>query len=598
MKTLFVGINAKFIHSNPAIRYIQKYASDRDVAIDFVEYTINQSLDLILDGIVSRNPELVGFSCYLWNIGMVRKLVVMLKQVQPEIRILLGGPEVSYDTVEMMTAVAEIDFIIAGEGEVSSTELVRNLMNGCPIEHVLGLTYRSDSGIVKNPPSAPISMADVPFIYDGAMEGLAHRIVYYETSRGCPYRCQYCLSSIEKGVRFRPIEMVKRELQFFLDAKVPQVKFVDRTFNAKPAHTWAIWRYLHEHDNGVTNFHFEISADLMDDATIEFLRGVRPGLFQFEVGVQSTHEETIVTIERKVDFDILKEKVRKVMSGGNIHMHLDLIAGLPKEDYPTFRKSFNDVMAIRPEQLQLGFLKVLKGSRIHELQNEYGIIYRQFAPYEVLSTREMTYMDLRRLKDIEELLEIYYNSGQFTTSMMYLMGLHDSDFDCYEKMASYWTANGYHQLPHSKIRLYELLYEYGKAAGADLTLLGELLKHDLCMREKPKKWPSFISQDQKIGDEVRHFYQNEALEETILASYKGYNSKQKTRMAHLERYDRIGHWQGREEINQGAEETFPPIHPSTHPPKPRWLFYDYRAKNPMTGHAKVTDVSRYILDQL
>ena len=571
MKALFVGINAKFIHSNLAIRYIQKYAENQGVVIDTSEYTINQSIDFIFDGIINQAPDLIGFSCYLWNIELIKNLVVMLKQVRPECRVVLGGPEVSYDTKQLIEGLPEVDYIIAGEGEVSATNLVQRLRDKQSLEGLTGLTYLKDGEVVVTVPTPPLDLSLVPFVYEEGLVGLEHRILYYETSRGCPYTCQYCLSSIEKGVRFRPIEMVKRELQFFLDHKVTQIKFVDRTFNAKLSHTLAIWHYLHENDNGVTNFHFEITADLLDEKTLEFLAGVRPGLFQFEVGVQSTHAPTILTVERKVEFEKLKARVLKAMEGNNIHMHLDLIAGLPKEDYLTFAKSFNDVMAIKPEQLQLGFLKVLKGSQIYYLQKDYGIVFRQFAPYEVLSTHEMTYEDLRRLKDIETLLETYYNSNQFSTSIRYLMDCHDSAFDCFEGMSDYWKDQGYNLLPHNKIRLYELMYDYGTTCKrVNRELLKQKLKHDLCTREKPKKWPDFIPQEDQFKETKRAFYQSETNRASVLSSYKEYTSKQCSRMAHLERYTF--------DVAGTSEE------------KVTWLFYDYKKKNIMTGHASVTVV--------
>lgn len=571
MKALFVGINAKFIHSNLAIRTIEKYAENLGVVIDTTEYTINQSVDFILDGIWNQCPDLIGFSCYLWNIEIVKKLVVMLKQVRPDCVIVLGGPEVSYDTKILLESLEDVDYIIAGEGEVSGTNLVKHIRDDLPLEALTGLTYRKDGFVTVSAPTPPLDLSLLPFVYEEGLTGLEHRILYYETSRGCPYTCQYCLSAIEKGVRFRPIEMVQKELQFFLDQQVTQIKLVDRTFNAKLSHTLAIWHYLHEHDNGVTNFHFEITADLMHDATLEFLSSVRPGLFQFEVGVQSTNAPTILAVERKVEFQKLKTRVLKVMEGNNIHMHLDLIAGLPKEDYPTFAQSFNDVMAIRPEQLQLGFLKVLKGSKIYYLQKAYGIVYRQFAPYEVLSTHEMSYEDLRRLKAIEVLLETYYNSKQFSTSIQYMMACHDSDFHCFEAMSDYWKEKGYNLLPHNKIRLYELMYDYGiTCETVDRELLAQYLKHDLCTREKPKKWPNFVKLEEVYKTSIRNFYQDESNRITLLASYKDYTSKQCSRMAHLERYTY-------DVLGTGQAIVI-------------WLLYDYKKSDVMTGHACVTAV--------
>lgn len=571
MKSLLIGINAKYIHTNLAIRYINKYGLSHDVTTEICSYTINQPLDLILEALLVQGPDVVAFSCYLWNIEMIKKLAVMIKQVHPEVIIIFGGPEVSYDSEELMSNFEAVDYVVAGEGEVAVTSLLKSLEEGSSVSGIQGVVYREDGKVIVNQAGHAMDMAEIPFPYEEGLEGLDNHILYYETSRGCPYSCQYCLSSIEKGVRFRPLDMVKKELQFFLDHKVTQVKFVDRTFNAKISHTLAIWRYLHEHDNGVTNFHFEITADLLDEATIEFLAEVRPGLFQFEVGVQSTNEETIIAVERATNFDVLKKRVMKAMKPGNIHMHLDLIAGLPKEDYKTFAKSFDEVMAIKPEQLQLGFLKVLKGSKIHLLQKSYGIVYRAFAPYEVLQTKELSYEALRRLKAIEELLEAYYNSHKFATAIDYLMACHSSAFKCFECMADYWTINGYFLLPHNKIKMYDLIYEFGcKVEGVDASKLKALLKHDLCLQEKPKKWPEFIQPDEAHKTDVREFYQEEARMATLFENYKGYTSKQISRMAHLEcfEFDVVG---------DGEK-------------KNQWIFYDYKARNVMTGLAKATVV--------
>lgn len=571
MKSLLIGINAKYIHTNLAIRYINKYGLSHGVTTEICSYTINQPLDLILEALLVQGPDVVAFSCYLWNIEMIKKLAVMIKQVHPEVIIIFGGPEVSYDSEELMSNFEAVDYVVAGEGEVAVTSLLKSLEEGSSVSGIQGVVYREDGKVIVNQAGHAMDMAEIPFPYEEGLEGLDNHILYYETSRGCPYSCQYCLSSIEKGVRFRPLDMVKKELQFFLDHKVTQVKFVDRTFNAKISHTLAIWRYLHEHDNGVTNFHFEITADLLDEATIEFLAEVRPGLFQFEVGVQSTNEETIIAVERATNFDVLKKRVMKAMKPGNIHMHLDLIAGLPKEDYKTFAKSFDEVMAIKPEQLQLGFLKVLKGSKIHLLQKSYGIVYREFAPYEVLQTKELSYEALRRLKAIEELLEAYYNSHKFATAIDYLMACHSSAFKCFECMADYWTINGYFLLPHNKIKMYDLIYEFGcKVEGVDASRLKALLKHDLCLQEKPKKWPEFIQPDEAHKTDVREFYQEEARMATLFENYKGYTSKQISRMAHLEcfEFDVVG---------DGEK-------------KNQWIFYDYKARNVMTGLAKATVV--------
>jgi radical SAM superfamily enzyme YgiQ (UPF0313 family) len=470
-----------------------------------------------------------------------------------------------------------IDVVVSGEGEVATTLLMKHLEDQQCIESLDGITFRNNQGnIQKNPQGQPMSMADVPFVYRDELEDLDHRILYYETSRGCPYHCQYCLSSIEKGVRFRPLDLVLPELQFFLDQKVRQVKFVDRTFNADKKHAMAIWSYLKDHDNGYTNFHFEITADLLDELAIEFLNTVRTGLFQFEIGVQSTNEATIVDIERKMDFSILKERVLSLKKGHNIHLHLDLIAGLPKETYKAFNKSFDDVMAIRPEQLQLGFLKVLKGSMIYDLQKEYGITYRSFAPYEVLMTKELSYLDLRQLKQIEDLLERYYNSGQFPNSVSYMMSQHESPFVFFEKFAKYWEEKGLFHLKHHKLKLYDFLLAYAKTVeGKELSTIQGLLTHDLCLQEKPKKWPDYVNPSDQAILEIKEIYQDEVHQSIFLESYSDYTTKQISRMAHMEKYNF--------DIVRFIESGFTDMIP-----KASFVFYNYVQKDLMTSLATVT----------
>lgn len=588
MKKLLVGINSKFIHSNLAIRYIQKYGEGVGMTIHIAEYTINQSCDYILEEIVNQEPDVIGFSCYLWNIDYIVRLSKVLKKVLPKVQIIYGGPEVSYDSSHWIETLPQVTYVVRGEGEKSMIALLSYIEDKKPrsdeaqkelLQNLEGITYRLGDKAVSNPQGLPMSMAEVPFVYDSDMEGLDHRIIYYETSRGCPYSCEYCLSSIEKGVRFRPLDMVYKELQFFLDQKIMQVKFVDRTFNADKDHAMGIWQYLKDHDNGYTNFHFEMTADLIDDEMIALMKSLRVGLVQFEVGVQSTNEATIIDMHRKTNFDLLKSHVIKIKNAHNIHLHLDLIAGLPKEDYTAFGKSFNDVMAMRPEQLQLGFLKVLKGSMIYIKREAYGIVYRDYAPYEVLCTKEMTYKDLSRLKRIEALLEFYYNSGQFNQSVEYMMQSHETPFRFYEALAEFWQEKGYFHLKHTRVKMYDLLYEYGnQVPSIDQEFFKSLILHDLCSKEKPKKWPDFAIRPEGTGNDVKNFYKDEDHMTQYFMNYEGYNHRQIQRMTHIESYEYdIMLW-----IEKRVHSKLPqPIH----------IFYDYLGKDSMTGISHMSQVN-------
>lgn len=531
MKTLLIGINAKFIHSNLAIRYIKKYydateqLAEFESPLELVEYSINQHLDYILTEIIEKNPQVVTFSCYLWNIEMVRKLSGELKKILPEITIVYGGPEVSYTSTSELEETLSVDYIINGEGEETFHQLM-GCLNGYHDLPKVGLTYRSPDGIVELPPSNGLDMGDIPFPYDNELTDLDNRILYYETSRGCPFNCQYCLSSIEKGVRFRPMNMVEEELQFFLDKKVRQVKFVDRTFNTRQDHALAIMNYIIEHDNGVTNFHFEVAPELLKDGFIECLSKARKGLFQLEIGVQTINEETLSLIKRKNVLPLITDAVERVHNLGNTHMHLDLIAGLPAEDYESFERSFDYVYGLRPHQLQLGFLKVLKGSGMMELKEAYGIVHRDYPPYQVLKTGVLSFSQLKLLNMVEEMVEIFYNSGQFRTTMEAYMKGFESAFKGYEKLALEWMDRDLHHTSNNKLALYQFLY--------DVTGDGDRLILDYCLSEKPRKkldWMDYAFLDASLQrfilDTVCDMgYWTEESEQ--------YTSKQLSRMYHMD----------------------------------------------------------------
>lgn len=546
MKAVLIAVNAKYIHSNLGIYTLYAYSREQGIREDelcYKEYTINQSLEDIIGDIYEEKPDLIGFSCYIWNIEMVRKIARELRKVLADCMIWYGGPEVSYDALFTLRENEWVDGVIIGEGEQSFFEVLEcfreNGREGA-YDQIAGLAIRKNGGRVLTKPRERASLDEVVFPYHD-MKELQNRIVYYETSRGCPYGCSYCLSSVEKRVHFRSMEFVKKELQFFLDQKVPQVKFVDRTFNCNPAHTMEIWRYIYEHDNGITNFHFELSADILTDEEVSFVRKFRPGLAQFEIGVQSTNPKTIEAIHRKMDLDRLRKRVSQIQEGRNIHQHLDLIIGLPYEDITSFRKSFNDVYAMKPDQFQVGFLKVLKGSPIHQQALEYGIVYQSVPPYEVLYTNWITYDEVRRLKLVEEMVERYYNSMQFEASVPYLVSLFEDAFGFYDTLGQYFKEKGYITVQQSRMQNYEILYDFAKECmaqkGIELSLVRELLIFDLYARENLKKEPAFLAGrvlTDKQKEEERFFYQNEEMVARYLEGYESYSWKQMLRMTHME----------------------------------------------------------------
>lgn len=546
MKAVLIAVNAKYIHSNLGIYTLYAYSREHGIREDelcYKEYTINQSLEDIIGDIYEEKPDLIGFSCYIWNIEMVRKIARELRKVLADCMIWYGGPEVSYDAISTLRENEWVDGVIIGEGEQSFFEVLgcfrENGREGA-YDQIAGLAIRKNGERVLTKPRERASLDEVVFPYHD-MKELQNRIVYYETSRGCPYGCSYCLSSVEKRVHFRSMELVKKELQFFLDQKVPQVKFVDRTFNCNPAHTMEIWRYIYEHDNEITNFHFELSADILTDEEVSFVRKFRPGLAQFEIGVQSTNPKTIEAIHRKMDLDRLRKRVSQIQEGRNIHQHLDLIIGLPYEDITSFRKSFNDVYAMKPDQFQVGFLKVLKGSPIHQQALEYGIVYQSVPPYEVLYTNWITYDEVRRLKLVEEMVERYYNSMQFEASVPYLVSFFEDAFGFYDTLGQYFKEKGYITVQQSRMQNYEILYDFAKECmaqkGIELSLVRELLIFDLYARENLKKEPAFLAGrvlTDKQKEEERFFYQNEEMVARYLEGYESYSWKQMLRMTHME----------------------------------------------------------------
>lgn len=576
MKLLLVAINAKYIHSNPAVYSLRAYAGEYGEQISLAEYTINQSIDVMLKGIFRRKPEVLCISCYIWNFSIAGELAEEVHRVLPDTKIWLGGPEVSYDAKQVLERNPQITGVMMGEGEETFLELVRHYADGAPgISEIRGIAWRGGDGLIRdNGFRGPVDLDTVPFIYQD-LSGFENRILYYESSRGCPFSCSYCLSSIDRKLRFRSMELVKRELQFFLDHKVPQVKFVDRTFNCSHQRALEIWRYLTEHDNGVTNFHFEIAADLLNEEELELIASMRPGMIQLEIGVQSTNPEVVREIRRKMDFDRVARVVRRLSENHNVHLHLDLIAGLPLEDFASFGRSFDQVYALRPQQLQLGFLKVLKGAYMYEKAADYGCVYRQKEPYEVLFTRWISFEEILRLKQTEEMVEVYYNSGQFARTVEEAEKYFSSPFAFYDSLGAFCDRMGYLEISHTRVRRYEILEEFLENALKErqdrediLETVREKMVLDLYSRENLKSRPQWAGSLEDCRSQIREFYRREAQTHRYLPEYEDYDEKQLMRMTHLERTGASG------------GERF-------------WLF-DYRKRDPITREAACTDVTEAV----
>ena len=580
MKVLLTAINAKYIHSNLAVYSLKAYA-ERNLTektkecteIELAEYTINQQTDDILQDIYKKKPDMLCLSCYIWNLNYVEEIVREIHKLLPDMLIWVGGPEVSYDGPAVLTRLPEIDGVMKGEGEKTFCDLVEfynNKENERTLDRIEGIVYRKGEEICENAWRKTMDLSEVPFVYHD-MKEFEHKIIYYESSRGCPFSCSYCLSSIDKCLRFRNLDMVKKELQFFIDHKVPQVKFVDRTFNCKHDHAMAIWSYIMEHDNGVTNFHFEVSADLLNEAELELMSHMRPGLIQLEIGVQSTNEKTIREIRRTMKFEEVARIVKRINSYGNIHQHLDLIAGLPYEDYESFHKSFVDVYALQPEQLQLGFLKVLKGSYMEEQKENYGLVYKGRPPYEVLYTRWLPYEDTLRLKGIEEMVEVYYNSRQFCYTLPWLERQFSDAFCMFEELAVYYEKHGLHLLNHSRTSRYEILLDFaGEKDAQHLEQYRQLLILDFYLRENAKNRPEFAGEELLDKEEERRFYDREAEERNYLGNYETSEKRKLRKMTHLEKFswDVMGNMESRTVL----------------------LLFDYQKRNPLNYQARVEEV--------
>lgn len=520
MNFLFVAINAKYIHSNPAVYSLQSFAERvYPGASSVLECTINQSFRTILSDIYDAKPDAIGISTYIWNIDIVRRLIQELPKILPHTDIWLGGPEVSYNYRDLLAEFPHLRGIIVGEGERTCTRIIGEYVKASESQAILGDEWEQDT--VKIYPQVDIQpyqkdfstipnlalterpevistiqtdMDALAFIYEEGTVDFTNRIMYYESSRGCPFRCSYCLSSIDKNVRYRSLPFVLKEIQFFLDERVNQVKFIDRTFNSDKARSKAILRYIQEHDNGVTGFHFEVTADLLDEEEIEILSCMRPGQVQLEIGVQTTNLDTLQAINRPVSIEKIKKVMEQLTSNHNLKLHLDLIAGLPYEGFRSFRSSFNDVFNMNPTELQLGFLKVLKGTSIADECEKYNILYEDTAPYEVLSTRWLRFDEICQLKRIEEMVELYFNTHQFDTTLQLLLNVAETPFDLFSNLADFYQEKEYFTFTPARFRRYEILLEFAEEKTMlDLEQVRKALTMDYYLREKPKSRPDFVT---------------------------------------------------------------------------------------------------------
>lgn len=613
MKILLTAINAKYIHTNLAIYSLKTYAKEYNQSIHLMQFTINNYVDDILQGIYREKPDFIGFSCYIWNISMVTELCIELRKVLPKVKIWLGGPEVSYDVKRILNTLPEVDGIIIGEGEETFKELLDYYLGKKKMLHdIQGIAYRqtakceddrkeirsqlnleeslldlnegNEEEITETSFRNELDLSSIPFPYHN-IDDFENKIIYYETSRGCPYSCSYCLSSIDKKVRLRNIDLVKEELNIFLQHKVPQVKFVDRTFNCNHKHAIEIWKHIKDNDNGITNFHFEISADILNEEELQLLNSMRVGLVQLEIGVQSTNTKTIDAIQRRMDMEKLKSIVNRIHKGENIHQHLDLIAGLPFEDFDTFRNSFNEVYELKPDQLQLGFLKVLKGSGMYRDSKENGIVYKSKPPYEVLYTNWISFDELLVLKSVEEMVEMYYNSGQFVFAIKYMEHFFDTPFDLYKALGDYYEQNGYAGMQHARIRRYEILISFmkeqsreyqNKEHNVDIEAFQSILVHDLYLRENLKNQPYFAENQERYKDQYRNFYKNEdRIRMALNIEPHLYAPGQYKQYIHIEHYNI--------DVIKTAITGITAL-------ADKFLAYDYYHRNPLDNSARVQDI--------
>lgn len=506
MKVLLVALNSKYIHSNLAVRYLRAFTKDMDYEGKIREFSINDREERILKEIIYEKPDVVAFSTYIWNVTMVTELASLIKKVNKNIEIVYGGPEVSYDSREFLEENVG-EYVIEGEGEKTYRDFIEYKLGKIELKDVKGLHYKKDGIVYSNARRMPMDMNEIVFPYEED-EDLSNKIVYYESSRGCPFNCIYCLSSTTHGVRFLDIERVKRELQYFIDKKVRLVKFVDRTFNCNHKHTMAIWQFLINADTD-TEFHFEVSADILKDSEIELLKTAPKGRFRLEVGVQTTNNEILRNINRFVNFEDIKEKVEELQELKNITQHLDLIAGLPGEDMESFIKSFNDVHEIMPEEIQLGFLKLLKGSAMREESSKYNMEYSDKPPYEILTTSKLSYFEIQRLKKVEEMVDKYYNSKKYDNILGFFYRKFDTPFDFYDKLGDFFEQKGYFDKNIGNSQYYKVFLDFNvEMLEGEEDYLVDIIRYDYLRFNKKRGMPEFlkVNIDRDIEQKIKEYY--------------------------------------------------------------------------------------------
>lgn len=541
MKVLLTALNAKYIHSSLAVAYLKSYCTDEIWKIDAKEYSINENIENIMADIYEQKPDILAFSCYIWNIELILKLCADFKKISPTTVIILGGPEVSYNSVQIIKENKAVDFIIRGEGELVLKELLSVIYHEGDLSKINGITYQKEGQIYYNPDQDLIKNLDIipnPYNEENLAGYYKNKVIYYETSRGCPFNCSYCLSSTIRGVRYFSLTRVKHDLLLFIKQRVKEVKLVDRTFNCNEKRAREIMEFIIE-NNFSTRFHFEIGAELFSDEMLEFLKKVPPGMFDFEIGVQSTCSETLKAVNRSGNWIKAREKIRKLTDAGNIHIHLDLIAGLPFEDYERFGKSFNDVYNLNPHVIQLGFLKLLKGSKIREEEEKYGYKFQAAAPYQVLENNYISYYQLIKLKQIEELLERYYNSGGFKNTLLYLSAkAYKRDaFLFFQELADFWNKKGYFNRSHKKETEYSILQSFiAECLPPEYLFAQELLKYDYFINNQSHTLPSgFTSYNPENAGEILYtLLKNSEFVAEYLTGWIGKTPREIRRNVHLE----------------------------------------------------------------